>query len=113
VFSPLAQGVLSGKYKPGQPLPKDSRASDDRQNQWIKGMVADQELLRRVQNLKAVADQQGCTMVQLALAWILRRNEVSRCIIGATRPQQVEENAAASGIKLADATIARIDEILS
>ncbi len=113
VFSPLAQGVLSGKYKPGQSLPKDSRASDDRQNQWIKGIVGDQDLLSRVQNLKAVADQQGCTMVQLALAWILRRSEVSSCIIGATKPQQVEENAAASGIKLTEAVIARIDEILS
>jgi len=113
VFSPLAQGVLSGKYKPGQDVPKDSRAADARQNTFIKPMVGDQALLKRVQKLEGVAAQLKCTMSQLALAWILRRREVTSCIIGATRPQQVEENAAASGMKLDESTIARVDEILS
>jgi aryl-alcohol dehydrogenase-like predicted oxidoreductase len=76
-------------------------------------MVSDQILLAKVQKLEAVAAKQQCSMTQLALAWILRRNEVTSCIIGATSPQQVDENAAASGIKLDEATIARIDEILS
>ncbi len=112
VFSPLAQGVLSGKYKPGAAAPKDSRATDDRSNQWIKPMVADENLLVKVQNLAKVAEQLQCTMPQLALAWILRRKEVTSCIIGATKPSQIEENAKASDIKLDEATIARIDEIL-
>ncbi|CAN5453795.1 aldo/keto reductase family protein [soil metagenome] len=113
VFSPLAQGVLSGKYKPGQPAPAESRATDDKQNTWIKGMVGDQVLLAKVQKLEAVAARQQCSMTQLSLAWILRRSEVTSCIIGATRPQQVEENAAASGIMLDETVIARIAEILN
>jgi voltage-dependent potassium channel beta subunit len=113
VFSPLAQGVLTGKYKPGQPLPAGSRASDDRQNQFIKRFTDDQTLLAKVQRLHAVAAEQHCTMSQLALAWILRRPEITSCIIGATRPQQVVENAEASGIKLDDATVRRIEETLA
>ncbi len=113
VFSPLAQGVLSGKYEPGKPSPVDSRAADERQNQFIKPLVNDQALLQKVQRLHAIAGEQLCSMSQLALAWILRRPEVTSCIIGATRPQQVVENAEASGIKLDEATIRRIDETLS
>jgi voltage-dependent potassium channel beta subunit len=113
VFSPLAQGVLTGKYKPGQPLPPGSRASDDRQNQFIKRFTNDRALLEKVQRLHAVAEEQHCTMSQLALAWCLRRPEVTSCIIGATRPQQVAENAEASGITLEDSTIRRIEEILA
>ena len=113
VFSPLAQGVLTGKYKPGQPPPAGSRATDDRQNQFIKRFTSDPKLLEKVQRLNAVAAEQGCTMSQLALAWILRRQEVTSCIIGATRPEQVTENAAASGIKLEEATVRRIDELLA
>jgi len=113
VYSPLAQGVLSGKYKPGQSLPKDSRAADDRQNQFIKGMVENNELLAKVQRLVPIAQERGITMTQLALAWILRRSEVTSCIIGATRPQQIEENVAAVEVKLDDATIRRIDEVLA
>lgn len=112
VFSPLAQGVLSGKYKPNEPLPAGSRASDDRQNQFIKRFTGDAPLLQKVQRLHAVADEQHCTMSQLALAWVLRRPEVTSCIIGATRPEQVAENAQASGMKLDDATVRRMEEIL-
>lgn len=113
VFSPLAQGVLSGKYKPGAALPAGSRAADDRQNQFIKGMTGDNELLARVQRLAPITHELNCTMSQLALAWILRRPEITSCIIGATRPDQVEENAKASGIKLDEAIIRRIDEVLT
>ena len=100
VWSPLAQGVLTGKYKPGQPLPGASRANDDRQNQFIKTMVQDRSLLEKVQRLVPLAQEQQCTLSQLALAWVLRRREVTSCIIGATRPEQIEENAEASGIQL-------------
>lgn len=113
VFSPLAQGVLTGKYKPGQRLPGDSRAADDRQNQFIKGLVSNNDLLAKVQRLEGIAREQGCSMAQLALAWILRRPEVTSCIIGATRPDQVADNAEASGIKLDEQTIRRIDEVLA
>ncbi len=112
VFSPLAQGVLTGKYQPGQPLPAGSRASDDRQNQFIKRFTDDAALLEKVQRLHSIAAEQHCTMSQLALAWCLRRPEVTSCIIGATRPQQIHENAEASGIKLDEATVRRIEEVL-
>ncbi|HZZ43717.1 MAG TPA: aldo/keto reductase family protein [Tepidisphaeraceae bacterium] len=111
VFSPLAQGVLTGKYKPGQGMPAGSRASDDRQNHFIKRLVENQELLKKVQKLEPLAQEEECSMSQLALAWILRRSEVTSCIVGATNPKQLEENAEASGVKLSDETIRRIDEI--
>jgi len=111
VWSPLGQGVLTGKYKPGQAPPKESRAQDDRQNQFIKPMVQNQDLLARVQKLAPIAADKHCSMAQLCLAWILRRPEVTSCIIGATRPQQVEENAEASGIALEDETVRRMEEI--
>jgi len=113
VFCPLAQGVLTGKYKPGQPFPADSRAVDDRQNMFIKAAVENRGMLEKVQRLESVAREHECTMAQLALAWILRRPEVTSCIIGASKPGQVAENAEASGIKLDDATIARMEEIVS
>ncbi|MGA2230227.1 MAG: aldo/keto reductase family protein [Tepidisphaeraceae bacterium] len=113
VFSPLAQGVLSGKYKPGAPFPTDSRASDQRQNQFIKRFVSDDALLAKVQRLIPIAKENNCTMSQLALAWALRRPEVTSCIIGASRPSQVDENVAASGIILSAETIRRIDETLN
>jgi aryl-alcohol dehydrogenase-like predicted oxidoreductase len=113
VFSPLAQGVLSGKYKPGQPIPPDSRAADDRQNQFIQRFLQNQPLLEKVQHLSSVAKDNNCTMSQLALAWALRRSEVTSCIIGASRPSQLEENVKACGLKLTGADVAKIDEILN
>ena len=113
VFSPLAQGVLTGKYKPGTPPPAGSRATDDRQNQFIKRYVENPDLLAKVQRLRAIADEHHCSMSQLALAWCLRRPEVTSCIIGATRPQQIAENAEASGIKLDEATVRRVEEVLA
>ena len=111
-YSPLAQGVLTGKYQPGQPLPGDSRANDDRQNQFIKNKVEDRDLLEKVQGLVPIAAEQGCTVGQLALAWALRRPEVSSLIVGASKPQQLRENAEASGIELDAETVGRIDAAL-
>jgi aryl-alcohol dehydrogenase-like predicted oxidoreductase len=113
VFSPLAQGVLTGKYKPGAAFPSDSRAADDRQNQFIKRFVGNEELLKKVQRLIPLAQEQGRTMSQMALGWVLRRKEVTSCIIGASRPGQLEENVAASGMKLPDETVRRMEEILA
>ncbi len=113
VFSPLAQGVLSGKYKPGQPPPPGTRASDDRQNAFIKRFTDDEQLLVKVQQLVPIAAGAGLTMSQLALAWVLRRPEVTSCIIGASRPAQLVENAAASGVTLSAADVAKIDAALA
>ena len=112
VWSPLGQGVLTGKYKPGQPLPADSRARDDRQNQFVKPLVQNHDLLQRVQKLGAIAQEKNCSIAQLSLAWILRRPEITSCIIGATKPRQVEENAEASGIVLEPETIGKMEEVL-
>lgn len=105
--------MLTGKYKPGTPLPAGSRAADERQNQFIKRYLENPDLLAKVQRLHTIADEQHCTMSQLALAWILRRPEVTSCIIGATRSEQIAENAEASGMKLDEATVRRIEEILA
>jgi aryl-alcohol dehydrogenase-like predicted oxidoreductase len=109
----LAQGVLSGKYKPGAPFPTDSRANDQRQNQFIKRFVSDDSLLKKVQRLIPLAQDLQISMTQLALAWALRRPEVTSLIIGASRPPQVEENVAACGVKLSAETVRRIEEILA
>jgi aryl-alcohol dehydrogenase-like predicted oxidoreductase len=113
VWSPLGQGVLTGKYKPGQTPPADSRAQDPKQNQFMGKFLTDRPLLEKVQRLAPLARERGLTMAQLALAWVLRRPEVTSCIIGATRPEQVSDNAAASGIKLPAETVGRMEEILS
>jgi aryl-alcohol dehydrogenase-like predicted oxidoreductase len=111
VWSPLGQGILTGKYRPGEPPPADSRAAHERMN-YFMDRAADQALLERVQRLRPLAAELGLTMAQLALAWVLREENVAAAIIGATRPEQVEENAAASGVELDTATLEQIDEIL-
>jgi aryl-alcohol dehydrogenase-like predicted oxidoreductase len=111
VWSPLGQGILTGKYQPGEPPPGDSRAAHERMN-YFMDRAGDQELLERVQRLRPVADELGLSMAQLALAWVLREENVAAAIIGATRPEQVEDNAAASGVELDPATLERIDAIL-
>jgi aryl-alcohol dehydrogenase-like predicted oxidoreductase len=111
VWSPLAQGVLTGKYRPGEPPPADSRAAHERMS-YFMDRAGDQALLGRVQRLRPVAEELGLSMVQLALAWVLREENVASAIIGATRPEQVADNAAASGIELDARTLLRIDEIL-
>ena len=111
VWSPLAQGVLTGKYAPGQPAPADSRMSSTQMGTFMGRY--DDELLARVQQLRPVADELGISMAQLALAWVLCEPNVASAIIGASRPEQVEDNAAAAGIELDDATLQRIDKILA
>jgi aryl-alcohol dehydrogenase-like predicted oxidoreductase len=112
VWSPLAQGVLTGKYEPGSPPPEDSRAASPEMGQDM-GRWRDVEVLDAVQGLKPIAEEAGLTMAQLAVAWVLRLPVVSSAIIGATRPDQVEDNAAASGVKLSDDVLKKIDEVLA
>ncbi len=111
VWSPLAQGVLTGKYRPGDAPPADSRATSDSMGRFI-GSFLDDEVLERVQRLQPIADGLGITMGQLALAWVLREANVASAIVGASRPEQVRENAAASGIELDEGTLAEIDRAL-
>jgi aryl-alcohol dehydrogenase-like predicted oxidoreductase len=113
VWSPLAQGVLTGKYAPGSPPPADSRAAHDRMSYFFDDRLRSDDLLGRVQELGGVAKELGVSTAQLALAWVLREPNVASAIIGATRPQQVRDNAAASGVELDDETLGRLDEILA
>jgi aryl-alcohol dehydrogenase-like predicted oxidoreductase len=112
VWSPLAQGVLTGKYATGEAPPADSRAASDAMSFAIERYMGD-EVIAAVQRLRPIAEDAGLTMVQLALAWILRREEVASAIIGASRPEQVHSNAAASGLELSDDVIAAVDEALA
>ena len=99
VWSPLAQGVLSGKYRPGAKIPDDTRASSDSMGNFIKSWLQP-AVLEAVQKLKPLADEAGCTMSQFALAWVLREPNVASAIVGASRPEQLNENAAASGMNI-------------
>jgi aryl-alcohol dehydrogenase-like predicted oxidoreductase len=110
-WSPLAQGVLSGKYVPGEQPPADSRAASDAMGGFIDRLM-DDDTLEAVQRLKPIAEQAGLTMVQLALAWVLRQSNVASVIIGASRPEQVHANAEASGITLSEDILTAIDEAL-
>jgi aryl-alcohol dehydrogenase-like predicted oxidoreductase len=112
VWSPLAQGVLTGKYAPGRAPPADSRAASERMGGFIDSYL-DDRILTRVQRLRPIAQELGLTMSQLALAWVLRRPEVSSAIVGASRPEQVSENAKASGAKLDAGVLKRIDDALA
>jgi aryl-alcohol dehydrogenase-like predicted oxidoreductase len=111
VWSPLAQGVLTGKYKPREPAPAGSRKTNDRMN-YFMDELDDVTLLERVQLLQPIADELGITMAQLALAWVLREPNVASAIVGASRPQQVRDNAAASPIELDAEVLRRIDAAL-
>jgi aryl-alcohol dehydrogenase-like predicted oxidoreductase len=111
VWSPLAQGVLTGKYRPGQAPPPDSRAASSDMNMAMDRLLVD-AVLEAVERLRPVADQAGLTMAELALAWVLRRPEVASAIVGASRPEQVHANARASGIELTPDTLAAIEEAL-
>ena len=112
VWSPVAQGVLTGKYLPGHPLPEGSRATDDKGGSFFIQRFLDDDLLTRVQQLRDVADTVGLSMAQLAVAWVLQNGAVSAAIIGASRPEQVQENARASGVRLEPEIMQRIDRIL-
>jgi 1-deoxyxylulose-5-phosphate synthase len=111
VWSPLAQGVLTGKYRPGEPPPADSRAQSRDMNRFI-GQWLNRATLDAVDRLRPVADDAGLTMSQMALAWVLRQENVAAAIIGASRPEQVHENARAADVVLTDDTLRAIDEAL-
>jgi aryl-alcohol dehydrogenase-like predicted oxidoreductase len=111
VWSPLAQGVLTGKYVPGEQPPAGSRATDPEAGRFIRQFMRD-EVLTRVQDLRPVADDLGLSMAQLAVAWVLQNDNVAAAIIGATRPEQVHDNVKAAGVRLDDEVMARIDEVL-
>jgi aryl-alcohol dehydrogenase-like predicted oxidoreductase len=111
VFSPLAQGVLTGKYSPGDAPGEGTRASDPESNVFMQPLM-NERVLSAVEGLRSVASDAGLSMPQLALAWVLRQENVSSAIIGASRPEQVEDNAAASGVKLSADTLSEIDRIL-
>jgi len=111
VWSPLGQGVLTGKYKAGQTIPQDSRAANETMNVFIDRLMTD-EILTAVEKLRPLAANENLSMAQLALAWVLRDERVSSAIIGATKPEQVADNAAASGVQLSGETLAAIDKIL-
>ncbi len=111
VWSPIAQGVLTGKYQPGAAPPAGSRATDERGSGFVRHYLTD-EILSRVQLLRPVAEQAGLTMAQLAVAWTLQNPAVSAAIIGATRPEQVRENAVAAGVQLDPEVLKQIDAVL-
>ncbi|HEY3759393.1 MAG TPA: aldo/keto reductase family protein [Solirubrobacteraceae bacterium] len=111
VWSPLAQGVLTGKYRPGQAPPQDSRAASDEMNEFI-GWLLEDRVLEAVQRLLPIAEGVGVSLAQLALAWVLRQPNVASAIVGASRPEQVHANAAASGVTLDAQTLAAVDEAL-
>jgi aryl-alcohol dehydrogenase-like predicted oxidoreductase len=112
VFSPLAQGVLTVKYRPGEAPPEDSRAVSERMG-WAMGRFLREDVLDAVERLRPIADALGITMAQLALAWVLRQSNVATAIVGASRPEQVADNAAASGVKLDNVTLAAIDDAVA
>lgn len=112
VWSPLAQGVLTGKYLPGQPLPDDSRAASDAMSSAIQRWM-EPDTLERVQRLKPIVAEAGCTMAQFALAWVLREPNVASAIVGASRPGQLDDNAAAVDLKIDPALFAQAEAVLA
>jgi aryl-alcohol dehydrogenase-like predicted oxidoreductase len=112
VWSPIAQGVLTGKYVPGQQPPEGSRATDEKGGAGMIERWMRDDVLARVQDLKPVADDLGVSMAQLAIAWVLQNDNVATAIIGASRPEQVHDNVKASGVRIPAEAMARIDEVL-
>jgi aryl-alcohol dehydrogenase-like predicted oxidoreductase len=112
VWSPLAQGVLTGKYLPGAQRPADSRASSDSMGGMMQNWLAP-KILEAVQTLKPLAQEAGCTLTQFALAWVLREPNVASAIVGASRPEQLDENAAASGMSIDPALFAKAEALVA
>jgi aryl-alcohol dehydrogenase-like predicted oxidoreductase len=112
VWSPIAQGVLTGKYQPGQPPPEGSRATDTQGGADMIKRFMDDEVLTRVQALQPVADEVGLSMAQLAVAWVLQNDNVATALVGASRPEQVHDNVKAAGVKLPAEAMQRIDDAL-
>lgn len=113
VFSPIAQGVLTGKYRPGQPPPAGSRATDEKSGATFIKRLTRPEILAAVQGLTPIASDLGLSMAQLAVAWVLQNDNVSCAIVGASRPEQVRDNVGASGVVLDADTMAAIDRVLA
>jgi aryl-alcohol dehydrogenase-like predicted oxidoreductase len=111
VWSPLAQGVLTGKYAPGKPPPEDSRAASAEMN-WAMDRYRSDDLLEAVQRLVPIAEGAGMSMATMALAWVLRQENLASAIVGASRPEQVHANAEASGVRLSKDTLDAIDDAL-
>jgi aryl-alcohol dehydrogenase-like predicted oxidoreductase len=111
VWSPLAQGLLTGKYRPGEEPPADSRAANDSMNTSMD-LVMNASNLEAVERLRPIAEGEGLSLTELALAWVLRREEVAAAIVGASRPEQVHANAAASEVELSAEVLTAIDEAL-
>jgi aryl-alcohol dehydrogenase-like predicted oxidoreductase len=109
VWSPIAQGVLTGKYLPGQPPPEGSRATDDKSGAGFIQRLMSDEVLTAVQGLRPLADQAGLTMAQLAVAWVLQNPNVASAIVGATKPEQLRDNVQAAGVKLDEDLLKAID----
>ncbi|HZA32663.1 MAG TPA: aldo/keto reductase family protein [Propionibacteriaceae bacterium] len=112
VWSPIGQGVLTGKYRPGEQPPEGSRATDDKGGANMIKRWMDDDVLSRVQQLVPLADEAGLSMAQLAVAWVLQNDNVATAIIGASRPEQVHDNAGAAGVKLDGDLLRKIDEVL-
>ena len=112
VWSPIAQGALTGKYKPGEQPPEGSRATDDKGGADMISRWMRDDVLERVQKLQPIADEAGLSLAQLAVAWVLQNPNVSSAIVGASRPEQVTENVKAAGVVLEDDLMKRIDEVL-
>ena len=112
VWSPMAQGVLTGKYLPGQPAPAGSRAADPELGNIIAKFMGD-KTLEAVQNLKPLADELGLTMAQFSLAWVLQNQNVSAAIVGASRPEQIESNIKANGVEIPSEIMVKVDEVLA
>ena len=112
VWSPMAQGVLTGKYLPGVKPPAGTRATDKKSGAGAISSFMNEEVLTAVQNLRPIAEEHGLTMSQLAIAWVLQNENVSAAIMGATKPAQVKENVKASGVKLTSDVMSQIDKVL-
>jgi aryl-alcohol dehydrogenase-like predicted oxidoreductase len=111
VWSPLAEGVLTGKYQPGSTPPADTRATSERMGATV-GRRMDETTLERVQRLRPIAERLGITITQLALAWILHEQNVAAAIVGASRPEQVRENAEAADVDLDEETVSHLEAIV-
>ncbi|MGF9663385.1 aldo/keto reductase family protein [Arthrobacter crystallopoietes] len=112
VWSPVAQGVLSGKYKPGAAVPQGSRAADEKGGADMISKWLDDDVLNGVHRLQPIAQDAGLTMAQLAVAWVLQNSNVASAIIGASRPEQIASNVQAAGVKLDEGTMSRIEEAI-
>jgi aryl-alcohol dehydrogenase-like predicted oxidoreductase len=112
VWSPIAQGVLTGKYKPGAALPEGTRATDDKGGARMISRWMKDDILTRVQELTPIAAELDLSLAQLAVAWVLQNDNVASAIIGASRPEQVKENVAASGVEIPAELLAKIDTVL-